>query len=73
MSRWYAQEWRPKEGAIVRFFPPPGAYSTRSEQHRQIGKSCLIIRCWNDSMATVTFGEGNPLTINLDYTQELKS
>lgn len=73
MNLWYRQEWRPNEGEIVRFCPPPGAYSPQSEQHHQIGKSCLIIKCWNDSMATVTFGQGRPLTINLAYVQEMKS
>lgn len=71
MNRWAQQEWRPKEGTIVRFCPPPGAYSPKSEQHRQTGKSCLIIKCWNDSMATGLFGEGRPLTINLDYIEEM--
>lgn len=70
MSRWYRQEWCPKEGDLVRFCPPPGAYSTQSEQYRQIGRSCLILKCWNDSMATAMFGKGRPVTINLDYVEE---
>ena len=73
MIRWCRQEWRPHEGEVARFCPPTGAYSPRSEQHRQAGRTCLIIKCWNDSMATVTFGQGRPVTINLDYLEEMQS
>jgi len=68
--RGFRQEWRPKEGALVRFCPPAGAYSPQSEQYRQIGRSCLILKCWNDSMATAMFLDGRPVTINLDYVEE---
>ena len=60
-----------KTGAVARFLPPAGAYSPLSEQYRQRGKNCLVVRCWNDSHATVTFGQGVPLVVSLDYLWEV--
>ena len=59
-----------RTGTVARFLPPPGAYSAQSEQSRQRGNSCLVVRCWNDSHATITFGQGAPLVVSLDYLWE---
>lgn len=56
-----------RAGSLARFVPPAGAYSIQSEQYRQCGKSCLIMWCWNDSHATVTFGQGDPIVVATDY------
>ena len=60
-----------KTGTVARFLPPVGAYSIYSEQYRMRGNACLVVRCWNDSHATVTFGQGTPLVVCLDYLWEM--
>ena len=60
-----------RTGTAARFLPPTGAYSAQSEQYRQRGNPCMVVRCWNDSHATVTFGQGTPLVVNLDYLWEI--
>ena len=58
-----------KTGTVARFYPPDGAYSRQSDQYRQRGKPCLVVRCWNDSHATVTFGQNLPLVVSMDYLE----
>lgn len=59
-----------RTGTVMRFQPPTGAYGPLSEQYRQRGNACLVVRCWNESHATVTFGQGTPLVVCLDYLWE---
>lgn len=41
-----------RTGTVARFLPPVGAYTQQSEQYRQRGRDCMVVRCWNDSHAT---------------------
>lgn len=61
-----------RTGTVARFLPPQNAYSPDSEQQRQRGKTCQVVRCWNDSHATVIFGAGLPTVVNLDYLVEVR-
>lgn len=56
-----------RHGELARFNPPAGTYSRASEQHRQAGKPCLVVRMRNDSTVTVTFGDGNPIVVDSSY------
>lgn len=56
-----------KPGEMARFNPPVGAYSRASEQHRQAGNPCLVVKAWNDSTVTVTFGDGLTIPVDSSY------
>lgn len=56
-----------RPGQLVRFAPPPGAYSERSEQANKAGESGMIVNVWNDDVASVMFGLGQCIVVNANY------
>lgn len=54
-------------GDLVRFEPPAGAYSPRSEQARVAGTPALVVAVWNDSQCAVAFGDGKAIVVDSSY------
>lgn len=59
-----------RPGQLVRFSPPPGAYSESSAQANKAGESGMIVNVWNDDVASVTFGLGQCIVVNANYLLE---
>lgn len=57
-----------KTGQLVRFDPPPGAYSKSSEQHHRRNQTGIVYRIWADDRAEVLFGR-ILITTNTAYLQ----
>lgn len=58
----------PRQGALVRFYPPEMAYTARSAQHLAQGKGGLIYEVYNDSYAWVLFDTG-VILVNTAYLE----
>ncbi len=58
-----------RPGQLVRFAPPPGAYSDRSEQANRAGQSGMIVNVWRDDVVSVLFGLGPCIIVNANYLE----
>lgn len=62
-----------REGSLVRWTPPAGTYSPKSEQHRQAGKCGLVVKLIDSEAALVTFGHSYPVICNAAYLEYQKN